>query len=203
MTISSLTLREGGFWKMRITKDPYRLCFLLLVILVLSAAIPATAEIQRNPSVFQELHHDTSLPLTSYPVIYMPRYKHEVKNSMRPRPFPPSGLPDGVGAQTETLVPELSAIIGLNFDGQNADGFAPPDTNGAVGQTQFLQMVNVVWNVYDKATGNKQGGPFPGNQFWAASAAHVRPRTTATPSSSTTRPQDAGWRYNRYSARHL
>ena len=57
----------------------------------------------------------------------------------------------------------------LNFDGQSAAdnrdlfgfAFVPPDTNGAVGATQFVQMVNVTVAVYEKATGSLQLGPAP------------------------------------------
>src|SRR5437868_6081945 len=31
---------------------------------------------------------------------------------------------------------------------------APPDTNGAVGQTQYVQIVNEGYQVFDKATGS-------------------------------------------------
>jgi len=37
--------------------------------------------------------------------------------------------------------------------------FVPPDTNGAVGATQFAQMVNVTIAVYDKSSGALQLGP--------------------------------------------
>src|SRR5258707_8819277 len=54
-----------------------------------------------------------------------------------------------------------------NFDGQSAQdnrnlfgfAFVPPDTNGAAGATQFVQMVNVTIAVYDKSSGALQLGP--------------------------------------------
>jgi hypothetical protein len=47
--------------------------------------------------------------------------------------------------------------------------FAPPDTNGAVGTTQYVQWVNADFAIFDKATGLlvPGGGPFPGNAPWA------------------------------------
>ena len=48
----------------------------------------------------------------------------------------------------------------------------PPDTNGAVGRTQFVQWVNYAWAVFDKTTGSIEkngGGPFAGNYLWANS----------------------------------
>jgi len=66
----------------------------------------------------------------------------------------PAGLPVGVSTV-------------LNFDGQSADGFVPPDTNGAVGAEQFVQIVNVTFAVHDKTTGALVFGPKPINTIWA------------------------------------
>jgi hypothetical protein len=52
------------------------------------------------------------------------------------------------------------------FPGGGANGYAPPDTNGAAGPTQFVQWVNVEYAVYNKTTGNRVFGPAPGNSFW-------------------------------------
>jgi hypothetical protein len=42
----------------------------------------------------------------------------------------------------------------LNFDGIGATPFIfPPDPNSAVGLTQIVEVVNVVWSVFEKATG--------------------------------------------------
>ena len=65
---------------------------------------------------------------------------------------------------------------GLNFDGiddasQAAKSgvlYAPPDTNGAVGATEFVQWVNYAYAVYDKGTGRLKGGPFAGNTLWSS-----------------------------------
>jgi hypothetical protein len=49
-----------------------------------------------------------------------------------------------------------------------SDRYAPPDTNGAVGATQYVQWVNVNLAVFDKATGAiKPGFPVAGNAIWA------------------------------------
>src|SRR5258707_15283656 len=63
----------------------------------------------------------------------------------------------------------------LNFDGQSAQdnrnlfgfAFVPPDTNGAVGATQFVQTVNVTIAVYDKSSGALQFGPAAIHTLWA------------------------------------
>src|SRR5216684_4836106 len=61
-----------------------------------------------------------------------------------------------------------------NFAGQSAQdnrnlfgfAFVPPDTNGAVGAKQFVQMVNVTLAVYDKSTGALQLGPAAIHTLW-------------------------------------
>jgi hypothetical protein len=60
------------------------------------------------------------------------------------------------------LAPAIPAPI-RNFDGIPFPGVgcncAPPDTNGAVGATQYVQIVNEAYQVFDKATGNSVLGP--------------------------------------------
>lgn len=65
--------------------------------------------------------------------------------------------------------PTLPAVI-LNFDGIPFPGVgcncAPPDTNGAVGQTQYLQIVNEGYQVFNKATGSSVLGPRSISSVW-------------------------------------
>ena len=68
--------------------------------------------------------------------------------------------------------PLAATTSGLGFAGVgNGDyGFvpnsAPPDTNGAVGATQYVQWVNSSFAVFDKTTGNLVYGPAAGNTLW-------------------------------------
>lgn len=81
-------------------------------------------------------------------------------------------LPDPI-AQTSTG-PLVSTTSGLNFNGvgdtsntpTNPCNCAPPDTNGAVGATQYVQIVNTAFAVYDKTTGGKVAGPTAINSLW-------------------------------------
>ncbi len=43
---------------------------------------------------------------------------------------------------------------------------APPDTSGAVGDTQYVQFVNESFAVFNKATGAKELGPVLGKALW-------------------------------------
>jgi hypothetical protein len=62
--------------------------------------------------------------------------------------------------------PNAAATIIQNFDGIPTDGFAPPDTNGAAGLTQYVQMVNIKLAVYNK-TGTLLLGPALIHTLWA------------------------------------
>ena len=59
----------------------------------------------------------------------------------------------------------------LNFDGIGFPGggcnCAPPDTNGEVGATQYVQMVNEGIQVYNKTTGASVLGPIGIATLWA------------------------------------
>ena len=74
---------------------------------------------------------------------------------------------------TAPLAPvQLGPTAGLAFEGlgDSTLGFtvrgAPPDTNGAVGLTQYVQWVNESFAVFDKATGALLYGPADGNTLW-------------------------------------
>ena len=68
------------------------------------------------------------------------------------------------------LAPLIPSPI-LNFDGIRFPGVgcncAPPDTNGSVGTTQFVQMVNEGYQVFDKATGHSILGPNSIESLWS------------------------------------
>ncbi len=61
-------------------------------------------------------------------------------------------------------------VAGVNFAGIDSVGSgcgcAPPDTDGAVGPTQYVQMVNTSIQVFDKS-GNSLVGPVPINALWS------------------------------------
>ncbi len=60
---------------------------------------------------------------------------------------------------------------GLNFDGISYPGVscfcAPPDPNGTVGATQYVQIVNEGIQVFDKTTGNSVLGPESIESLWS------------------------------------
>ena len=85
----------------------------------------------------------------------------------------PAGLARGAAPasalQTGGAVsPAVYSSVLINQDGiASNDLFAPPDPNGAVGDTQYVQWVNVRFAIYDKKTGALLLGPVPGNTVFA------------------------------------
>jgi hypothetical protein len=55
--------------------------------------------------------------------------------------------------------------LGNGFSGYS-DQAIVPDTNGAAGQTQFVQFVNESFAVFDKSSGNLVYGPASGTTLW-------------------------------------
>src|SRR4029077_4875249 len=124
-----------------------------------------------DPLVTHELKHDLSSPLRD---VIRPAKSGGSQRGQAARPttapFAPSQS-DAVGSAPSGA---LGVGLGLNFDGISAQDtvasggpFVPPDTNGSVGATQFVQWVNVTFEVFDKSTGATVMGPTPGNAFWA------------------------------------
>ncbi len=133
----------------------------------------------QGPVVRTELRHDVSPPLRDLaknaPAQQLgPAEADELKTIPLPPGFKPADQPDTALQKTTIATPAaLTPTPVLNFDGigQGVFGFnvqfAPPDTNGAVGKTQYVQWVNVNFAVFDKATGNiLPNFPVPGNTLW-------------------------------------
>ena len=129
--------------------------------------------------VLTDIQHDVSPPLRELAKGAMiekiePREAEELRQIPLVQGFKPAEQPDAVLQQTSAPGPTLLApSVGLNFDGigQGVFGFsvqfAPPDTNGAVGLTQYVQWVNVNFAVFDKTTGNiLPNFPVLANTLW-------------------------------------
>ncbi|MHB8653914.1 MAG: hypothetical protein ACYDA9_08560 [Terriglobia bacterium] len=150
-------------------------CFLAVLVMVLWPSSPSPAQgVQYYPEVYREIKHDVSPPLRN--IVSSPRSEALKRVIPLMLLHPPQGLlnqqPDPV--LQNTAGPLVSTTAGLNFAGVgNGDyGFvpnaAPPDTNGAVGATQFVQWVNESFAVFDKTTGAiVTGFPKAGNSLWS------------------------------------
>ncbi|MEP7250228.1 MAG: dockerin type I domain-containing protein [Spartobacteria bacterium] len=91
--------------------------------------------------------------------------EHEAAQNPRINTGAHKDAPDTV-VQRKTLLGQLAPSIpdpilnfaGIPFPGVNCN-CAPPDTNGEVGTTQYVQIVNTGYQVFDKATGSSLLGP--------------------------------------------
>ena len=119
-------------------------------------------------------HSDVSPPLTSM-YLYPPRFEkeeHAVKRLPHHHPMGVLGARPDLALQQQAAIalPALAATAGLSFDGTGVPNYgvnsAPPDTEGAVGATQYVQWVNTAFEVFDKATGNRIFGPADGSTLW-------------------------------------
>ena len=131
-----------------------------------------TQQWQPHWVVVHSSHNDVSAPLremATWPL--PPAREHEAPEN------PKTGIVRASGSRPDTVVQNrlmnnlLGNIIpGLNFDGIPFPGVdcncAPPDTDGYVGLTQYVQIVNVGYQVFDKATGNSVLGPLSIRSIW-------------------------------------
>jgi hypothetical protein len=156
----------------RVAPAFYRAASLLVLF-----SVYAFAREPENIRVIREVKHDVSAPLAeldrmtpAQPHRFTPRLLKILPTgpAVTAPEFP---VPDV--ALQQVALPPVAANLGLNMDGlgQGQYGFllefSPPDTNGAVGATQYVQWVNAEFAVFDKVTGTLLAGPTEGNALWA------------------------------------
>lgn len=142
--------------------------FSVLARVAILSITPALAQDHPSgPIIIHELKHDVSAPLRDVAISVRPSTT-TTREAPLARPTGPMLTNSKRDTVARTPSGALTAITTfLNFDGQNADNVVPPDTNGAVGASQFVQWVNLEYNVYDKTTGAKILGPIQGSSFWS------------------------------------
>jgi hypothetical protein len=121
---------------------------------------PPLAELMQqaaeSPTVpdIPRLQPDHSVPLPTLP----------------PTTGPDSLIPGGNPAITSTF--KASPILNYLGNGIGFPGFTmtgePPDTNGAVGTTQYVQWVNSAFSIFSKAAGTLIAGPTNGNVLFSS-----------------------------------
>jgi len=123
------------------------------------------------------VRHD-SLPSLRHTPPQADGYKrwHERDEHMVPLPYFPPNQIDGALQNSARRSPSAPTFqtgvdgIGDGFTGPNGTfsvDSAPPDTVGAVGATQYVQVVNTGLAVFDKTTKNVVFGPVPTNTLWS------------------------------------
>ncbi len=112
-----------------------------------AAAAPAPA---RSPQVMttSEVHHDTSAPLRSIAPSGSPSHAHPALHSQSAQSTGVAA-PDTSGSRLAPTVRIPTTAV--NFTGIGANGSAPPDNDGAIGATQYVELVNSQFAVYSKS----------------------------------------------------
>jgi hypothetical protein len=142
----------------------------LLALCFLLTTLPALGQGRiTGPIVQREIKHDVSPPLRDLVTFEspLPKNKFGLLNPVRIVPVAPGS--QAVGRDplaSEFLHPDVSTTNLLNFDGVGASCCVPPDTNGSVGSTQFVETTNLNYAVYDKTTGAVVLGPKGMSTIW-------------------------------------
>ncbi len=140
-----------------------------------SAQGPSGNEQANGPKSGRSYKNDVSPPLRALPPWRESDRKAEHEANENPKiPHRHRDQADPViqSSHVSTLAlvaPNVAATLS-NFDGIPFPGVgcncAPPDTNGAVGKTQYVQIVNEGYQVFDKSTGNSVLGPSSISSIW-------------------------------------
>lgn len=137
---------------------PLGATLVIAVALVALAATPSAAQMAASGAgapgmeVNRPVHFDVSKPLRDIEPIQPEPGEPHAKPLRLLNPTA-TGWADGA-VQTESG-PLVSATIGLNFEGVGlGNGYgvnaAPPDTNGSVGRSHYVQWVNEAFAIFDK-----------------------------------------------------
>ncbi len=147
--------------------------FLTIVCL----ALPTFAQQSKTSTravVIPEFKHDTG-PVLREIAPLLPEYgtpsEHEIDNKDNPNRVWPEVEKDTVLQTLENSPTVETPSANVEFDGIGyGDNFfcncMPPDNNGAPGLNQYVQYVNLTYQVFDKS-GNTILGPLSGNAFWS------------------------------------
>lgn len=140
-------------------------------------------------TIRRDVHHDVSQPLSEM-------IKNAPPPSLERREVEPMKLiplPPGLTQVTEDPVRQTATVplptppVGLSFEGlgNGQYGFtitgAPPDTEGTVGATQYVQWVNESFAIFNKSTGALIAGPTAGNTLWSGFGAGCQTNNDGDP----------------------
>jgi hypothetical protein len=127
-----------------------------------------------NITVGQSVQNDTSPPLRD---MKQKQVEKKAEKEANENPKVPATLKhkdksDEALQGPSFLAPSVDMpATSLNFDGVPFPGVgcncAPPDTNGEVGATQYVQIVNEGYQVFNKTTGASQLGPSGITTLWS------------------------------------
>lgn len=182
----------GGFFNLRVVIGVFLILASVILALIgfgtilnvsAQANVGSTTAGQNQPTlgrpmgqmtVIPAVHSDLSPPLRNQPVEW-PQAEEEREPPVNPSiPFRYKGAPDPViqSSLWQPLItpPAIPAPVhtwaGMSKPCNGCTDGIPPDTNGAVGKAQYLEMVNDGLQVFDKLTGTSVLGPIPIDSVW-------------------------------------
>src|ERR1700730_6708257 len=192
------SIQNPGEERMYTRSNIFPLRFALQALLF-CLSLPVLAQ-SGATTVRRDVHHDVSPPLGEM-------IKHAPPPSLARRPVEPMKLiplPPGLirfqedpVIQTVT-VPPPTPPVSQSFEGlgNGQYGFsvtgAPPDTNGTVGSTQYVQWVNTSFAIFNKSNGALIAGPTAGNTLWSGFGGGCQTNNDGDASWSTTNWPSAG-----------
>ncbi len=160
----------------------FALCSVSLLLAALGIAglfdTPARAQAAGQSGSIQvgaSYHNDLSLPLRDLPAWSESDLRRGGERDANENPPIPYRHHDGhdpvvqnwhVSSITPSIPPPIRNFDGVGYPGVGCN-CAPPDTNGAVGLTQYVQIVNEGYQVFDKATGSSVLGPNSISSIWS------------------------------------
>jgi len=135
-----------------------------------TAARPAGKGAKRDIIVGASYHNDTSPPLRDMKQLPIESRAEREANENPKLPSHHKDSSDRVLQSQQVPSPNIPLPL-LNFDGIPFPGVAcncaPPDTDGEVGLTQYVQIVNEGYQVFNKTTGASVLGPSAISTLWA------------------------------------
>lgn len=156
-------MKNSPLWSVRLV------CFSLFLV-------SAATVLAENRTEWSKGDHAKTVPLRDMPRLPVEEEGHRDKPIRLLVPAASTGAPDTALQTQAVTAPTVGNVNSFDGVGQGAFGFtpnsAPPDTNGAVGATQYVQWVNESFAVFSKA-GTLLAGPTAGNTlFQALGATH-------------------------------
>src|SRR5712672_2840561 len=111
---------------------------------------------------------DVSPPFSSIQPPARPQGAFFREHAVKKIPLPPQKLAALADTVLQTKATTRLSIGPIkSFQGIGRENFSitsdPPDTNGSVSKTHYVQWVNTGLAIFDKTTGHSVLGPIPGN----------------------------------------
>ncbi|MCK9422953.1 MAG: T9SS type A sorting domain-containing protein [Bacteroidales bacterium] len=128
-----------------------------------------------HPKVDRAVYFDISPPLRDMIPTMVQKYDGSWKDGVVKNYSDQSGDADRIPGTSGVHDPALQNYFGrtltdttiLNFDGMgNAGGYVPPDTHGDVGLSQYFQVVNCSYAIFNKS-GSRIFGPYATSSVWS------------------------------------